>query len=102
MVDTTKLTVGQDVFLYGTSGGVWGKVVEFTPVGVLVQRDPFYGGDLLPFDRNGSSVDPDGLSLYLSTKEAPIHKKDYDPVISVSEEGAVARFTNRPPEENNS
>lgn len=67
-----RLVVGQDVFMHGPLGSVWGKVIEFTPPGVTVQRDPFYGGDLLQFDKNGNSVGPEKLRLYLSPVEAGI------------------------------
>lgn len=39
-MDTTKLVVGQNVFMRSGEVGNWGTVVEVTPTGVIVQSDP--------------------------------------------------------------
>ncbi|MGA8734942.1 MAG: hypothetical protein WB558_13565 [Terriglobales bacterium] len=66
-MDTTKLVVGQDVFMRSGQVGNWGKVVRVTPTGVIVQSEPIYGGDLIRFDKNGiacdsSDIDVDGYT----------------------------------------
>jgi hypothetical protein len=72
-MDTTKLVVGQDVFLYGALGSVWAKVIAITPYGATVETDPYYGAELIPFDKDGSSIGPHSkLKLYLGPKEAGI------------------------------
>jgi len=93
-MDTTKLTVGQDVFVYGTSGGVWAKVVAVTAKAAIVETDPRYGAQLIPFDKDGNNFNNPSESLYLNTDEAPIHREDLDPIIFTDEKGLVARFTN--------
>jgi hypothetical protein len=94
-MDITKLMVGQDVFLYGTSGGVWAKVVEVTTKAAIVETAR-YGAQLIPFDKDGNSFNNPSESLYLNADEAPIHRDNLDPVIFTDEKGLVARFTNRP------
>src|SRR5215471_11509483 len=70
-MDTTKLTVGQDVFLYGTSGGVYAKVISITPKGVTVETEPGYGPELIQVDKDGNA-DRRNLKLYLGPIEAGI------------------------------
>jgi hypothetical protein len=50
-VDTNKLVVGQDVYMFSGIYGNKGKVVEVTPLGVDVQTTD----GLLHFDTNGRS-----------------------------------------------
>jgi hypothetical protein len=95
-VDTTKLVVGQDVFVYGTSGGVWAKVIAVASKGVTVETEPCYGAQLMSFDKDGDEIGNPSVRLYMSTKEAPISMPDLDPVIFTDERGLVARFTNQP------
>jgi hypothetical protein len=54
-MDTTKLVVGQDVFMRSGEVGNWAKVIEVTPTGVIVESDPVYGSELLRFDENGTA-----------------------------------------------
>ena len=56
-MDTSKLVVGQDVFMRSGGYGDWGKVVEVTPTGVIVQSDPSYGDQLIRFDKHGTACD---------------------------------------------
>jgi hypothetical protein len=56
-MDTRKLVVGQDVFMRSGGYGDWGKVVEVTPTGVIVQSDPCYRAQLIRFDKNGTACD---------------------------------------------
>jgi hypothetical protein len=71
-MDTTKLVVGQDVFVHSGPGSVWAKVLAVTPSGVTVETDPFYGAELIQFDKNGNSIGPSKLRLYLGPVEAGI------------------------------
>jgi hypothetical protein len=57
-MDTTKLVVGQDVYMFNDHYPYWfcgqrGKVVEVTPKGVDVQT----AGELLRFDNDGYELD---------------------------------------------
>jgi RHS repeat-associated protein len=62
MMDTTKLVVGQDVFLHsGDLVGNWAKVVEVTSTSVIAESDPNYGAELLRFDKNGIARDSSDL-----------------------------------------
>lgn len=94
MMDTKTLVVGQDVFMRSGEVGDWGKIVEVTPTGVIVESDPAYGSELIRFDKNGTACDSRDLSndkgvrggsaipiigsgpwkLYLNTKEAGFAK----------------------------
>lgn len=56
-MDTTKLVVGQDVFMRSGRVGNWAKVVKVTPTGVIVESDPVYGSELIRFDENGTACD---------------------------------------------
>jgi hypothetical protein len=89
-MDTTKLVVGEDVFMRSGKVGNWAKVVEVTPTGVIVESDPVYGSELIRFDERGTACDSSDLcndkgvrggstipimgsgpwKLYLNTKEA--------------------------------
>jgi hypothetical protein len=72
-MDTTKLAIGQDVFLHGGPGSVWAKVLAVTPSGATVETDPFYGAELIQFDKNGNNIGHHSkLRLYLGPKEAGI------------------------------
>src|SRR5215831_7923502 len=74
-MDTTKLTVEQDVFVRGTSGSVWAKVISVTPLGATVETEPCYGAELLQFDKDGSIIDykhDPSLRLYLGPIEAGV------------------------------
>lgn len=51
------LVVGRDVFIRSGAYGDWGKVVEVTPTGAIVQSDPCYGAQLIRFDKNGTACD---------------------------------------------
>jgi hypothetical protein len=62
-MDTTKLVVGQDVFMRSGEVGDWAKVVNVTPTGVIVQSDPAYGDELIRFDNNGTAVDSSDIGL---------------------------------------
>ncbi|HXJ89174.1 MAG TPA: hypothetical protein VMS18_20320 [Candidatus Binatia bacterium] len=61
--DMSKLVVGQDVFLRSGGYGDWGKVVEVTPTGVIVQSDPCYGDELIRFGKNGVACDSSDLDV---------------------------------------
>ena len=56
-MDTTKLVVGQDVFMRSGQVGNWAKVVKVTPTGVTVESDPTHGSELIRFDENGTACD---------------------------------------------
>jgi hypothetical protein len=62
-VDTKTLVVGQDVFMRSGEVGDWGKVVEVTPTGVIVQSDPNYGDQLIRFDKNGIACDSSDIDV---------------------------------------
>jgi hypothetical protein len=62
-MDTTKLVVGQDVFMRSGVYGDWGKVVEVTPAGTIVQSDPCYGDELIRFDKNGTACDSSNIDI---------------------------------------
>jgi hypothetical protein len=62
-MDTKTLVVGQDVFMRSGQVGDWGKVVEVTPTGVIVQSDPRYGDQLIRFDRNGIACDSSDIDV---------------------------------------
>jgi hypothetical protein len=61
IMDTTKLVVGQDVFMKSGCYGCSGRVVRVTPSGVDVQTPEMVGGlpsmdaKLIRFDNNGRS-----------------------------------------------
>jgi hypothetical protein len=61
MMDTSKLVVGQDVFMRSGEVGNWAKVVEVTSTGVIVESDPDYGAMLFRFDRDGTVCDSSDL-----------------------------------------
>src|ERR1019366_3951275 len=63
MMDTKTLVVGQNVFMRSEEGGNWGKVVEVTPTGVIVQSDPNYGEELIRFDENGTACDSSDIDV---------------------------------------
>ena len=63
-MDTRKLVVGQDVFMRSGGYGDWGKVVEVTPTGVIVQSDPCYGAQLIRFDKNGTACDSSDIDIH--------------------------------------
>lgn len=60
-MDTTKLVVGQDVFMRSGEVGDWAKVVEVTSTGVIVESDPNYGARLYRFDENGTVCESSDL-----------------------------------------
>jgi len=62
-MDTTKLAVGRGVFMRRGGYGDWGKVVEVTPIGVIVQSDPCYGDELIRFDKHGTACDSSDLDV---------------------------------------
>jgi hypothetical protein len=62
-MDTRKLVVGQDVFMRSGGYGDWGKVVEVTPTGVIVQSDPCYGDELIRFDKHGTACDSSDIDI---------------------------------------
>lgn len=62
----TTLVVGQDVFMRSGQVGNWGKVVEVTSEGVIVESDPRYGIQTIRFDKNGLPCDSSDLCNNLS------------------------------------
>jgi hypothetical protein len=62
-MDTRKLVVGHDVFMRSGGYGDWGKVVEVTPTGVIVQSDPCYGDELIRFDKHGTACDSSDIDI---------------------------------------
>jgi hypothetical protein len=62
-IDTRTLVVGQDVFMRSGGYGDWGKVVEVTPTGVIVQSDPSYGDELIRFDKHGTACDSSDIDI---------------------------------------
>jgi|SRR5215472_564713 len=72
-MDTRKLVVGQDVFMRSGGYGDWGKVVEATTAGVIVQSDPCYGAELIRFDKNGIACDSSDISIYTQKNIALFH-----------------------------
>jgi hypothetical protein len=62
-MDTTKLMVGQNVFMRSGEVGDWAVVVEATPTGVIVQSDPAYGDQLIRFDKNGIACDSSDIDV---------------------------------------
>lgn len=83
-MDTKTLVIGQDVFLRSQLCCDWGKVIEITTVGVIVESDPHYGAELIQFDKDRNSIgeyynDFSKVSwkLYLNPEEAGIvlHRK---------------------------
>jgi hypothetical protein len=62
-MDTRKVVVGQDVFMRSGGYGDWGKVVEVTPTGVIVQSDPCYGDELIRFDKHGTACDSSDIDI---------------------------------------
>jgi len=60
-MDMKTLVVGQNVFMRSGEVGNWGKVVEVTPTGVIVESDPAYGSELLRFDASAMAVDSSDL-----------------------------------------
>jgi hypothetical protein len=74
-MDTTKLVVGQDVFMRSGLIGNWAKVVEVTSTGVIVESDPDYGARLFRFDRNGMACDSSDLCNDKGVRGGPIIPK---------------------------
>ena len=73
-IDTRTLVVGQDVFMRSGGYGDWGKVVEVTPTGVIVQSDPSYGDELIRFDKHGTACDSSDIDTdryKVSVRSAP-------------------------------
>ena len=62
-MDTTKLAVGQNVFMRSGLVGNWGVVVEVSPTGVIVQLEPCYGDVLFRFDRDGVACDSSDIGV---------------------------------------
>ena len=62
-MDTRRLVVGQDVFMRSGKYGDWGKVVEVTSTGVIVQSDPSYGDELIRFDKDGTACDSSDIDI---------------------------------------
>jgi hypothetical protein len=64
ILDTTKLKVGQDVYMRSGQRGEWGTVVDVTPTGAIVQSDPYLGCDeLIRFDKNGVACDSSDIDV---------------------------------------
>ena len=74
-MDTKTLVVGQDVFMRSGEFGDWGKVVEVTPTGVIVQSEPIYGGELIRFDKNGVACDSSDIGVE-EYKDIPLYDND--------------------------
>jgi hypothetical protein len=62
-MDTKTLVVGQDVIMRSGQYSDWGKVVEVTPTGVIVQSDPNYYDELIRFDKNGIAGDSSDIDV---------------------------------------
>ena len=63
VMDTTKLVVGQSVFMRSGEVGGWATVVEVTPTGVIVQASPDDGEELIRFDKNGIACDSSDIDI---------------------------------------
>jgi hypothetical protein len=63
MMDTTKLVVGQGLYMRSGEVGDWGKVIEVTSTGVIVQSDPAYGDELVRFDKDGIACDSSDIDV---------------------------------------
>lgn len=74
--------VGQNVFMRSGGAGGWGKVVEVTPTGVVVEDvEPTSLGQLTHFDKDGTSLERTlrgPWKLYLDAIEAGFGGKDDD------------------------
>jgi hypothetical protein len=75
ITDTTKLAVGQDVYMRSGHFGNWAKVVKVTPTGVIVQFEPCYGDELIRFDKHGIACDSSDIGVD-EYKDIPLF--DYD------------------------
>ncbi|MGO9540509.1 MAG: hypothetical protein ACLPN2_07945 [Terriglobales bacterium] len=64
-----------DVYMRSGEVGGWGKVVEYTPTGMIVQSDPVYGDVLIRFDKNGTACDSSDIDVD-RYKDIPLF--DYD------------------------
>jgi hypothetical protein len=62
-MDTTKLKVGQSVFLHDSTGCTWATVISVTPEGVIVETEPCYGDQLIRFDKNGTACDSSDIDV---------------------------------------
>jgi hypothetical protein len=60
-MDTSKLMMGQGVFMLSGATGDWGNIVEITPTGVIVQSE--VGQELIRFDNNGTACDSSDIHV---------------------------------------
>jgi hypothetical protein len=74
-LDTSKLVVGQNVFMRSGEVGDWARVVKVTPTGVIVQSDPAYGDELIRFDKNGVACDSSDIGVE-EYKDIPLYDND--------------------------
>lgn len=76
-MDTTKLKIGDDVFIRHGGCFGWGKVIELLLDGeVVVETDPRYGAQLITFGKDRNSINKPGRRLYRDPLDASIVMRD--------------------------